>query len=1558
MSKIFTSEMPGLKAILVCTFIFTIVFSNAQTSRRNTKKTVAYKANYQRMSAGDEYVLEIRNGSLWAWGRNQYGQLGDGTTTARTLPVQVGTATNWVSVEAGGTFSLGLRADGTLWAWGGNSYGSLGDGTTIAKNFPIQVGTATNWISISAGDRNAYAIKSDGTLWAWGWNAYGQLGDGTTTQRNSPVQIGTGTTWTNVHAGYSHVVALRSDGTLWAWGHNATSQLGDGTTTDRYTPIQVGSATSWTTITAGYSWSSAIRADGTLWAWGDNGAGVLGDGTTIQRSTPVQIGTANDWVSISGATMTALALKSNGTLWAWGENGFATMGNGTTTSSLSPLQIGTENNWVSINAGEWFAVGLKSDGTLRSWGRNNYGQIGNGTTGTVVNSPVSIGVALHGWLSIAGGWKHTIAVKEDGTLWGWGKNDFGQVGDGTTTQRTNPVQIGSGNNWVSVACGYECSYALRSDGTVWAWGDNTYGQLGDGTTTTRSVPGQVGSANDWVSIAGSETNGFALKSNGTLWGWGRNQFGSLGDGTSTQRLSPVQLGVVNTWTSISAGKLHALALRANGTLWSWGYNFYYPLGTGSSSDSYNPIQVGTATNWVSISASEEHSHGIRSDGTAWGWGRNSNGQVGDGSITHRISPVQSGIATTWMNIVSGWGHTLGLKTDGTLWGWGNNTIGQLGDGTFTQRNSPIPIGAVNNWVSLMIGQGSSHSLGIKSEHTQYCYSGYNADGELGDCSTTNRNVFGCVGMQPMITSDPVNFAICPLNNATFTVTADNATSYQWQENGVNITTGAYAGFNTNSLTVISAGVGMNGRTYRCIVSVAGGCPPPDTSASATLTVHSLPSVSANASPSASVCTGQNVTLNGGGASTYTWSSGVTNGVSFTPPSTATYTVTGTDVNGCQNTSNITVTVNSLPTIGSVVSPSATVCSGASTTLSGTGGVSYVWTGGVTNGVAFSPVSTLTYTVTGTDGNGCQNTSTRTVTVIPLPTVTANASPSSSICIGQIVTLNGGGANSYTWTGGAGGIFNGAGFQPTSTATYTVTGTDGNGCVNTNSITVTVNSLPTVGSTVSPSASICEGQSVTLNGTGANSYTWTGGVINGNPFSPVMSATYTVTGTDANGCQNSAPRTITVNPLPMVTAGVSPSNVICSGQNITLNGGGASTYVWTGGATNGIPFAPASSTTYTVTGTDVNGCQNTATRPITVNPLPAVAVTTGDNNICAGSSTLLTGTGASSYQWSANAGSATTISVNVSPATTTTYTVTGTDLNACSNTGTMTVSVVEATAVPICLVTVDSAMSNHNIIYWDKPAVTDIDSFRVYREVTTGTYAYVASIHYDSLSEYHDHAADPNVTSYKYKISVIDSCGNESPHTDYHSTIHLQYLGGGNLQWTLYEIEAAANPVVFYRVLRDDAGTGCCFLPISSTIPGGNSTYTDLAYAAFPNADYRVDVTWGIGCNPTRASVNTTRSNIKKNQFTVGITENELSEGVSVYPNPASGILNIEFNEMLNGSVVRITNVIGQTLAQTTLQGGSGSGLIQQLDVSDYAAGIYTVSIENKGVKVFKKLVVN
>jgi alpha-tubulin suppressor-like RCC1 family protein len=346
---------------------------------------------------------------------------------------------------------------------------------------------------IAAGRYHMAMVRSDGTLWTWGYNVNGELGDGTTTNKSSPIQVGTDTNWTAVSAMYHYTVALKSDGTLWAWGYNAVGQLGDGTTTIRKTPVRVGTATNWAKVAAGAVHTVALKSDGTLWTWGDNSSGQLGDGTTTGITSPIQVGAGTNWVAVDAGYDHTVALKSDGTLWAWGSNSYGALGDGTTTIRKSPVQALGGPNWRTITAGDYYTAARRVDGTLWAWGYNSEGQLGDGTS-TDRNSPVQVGVD-HNWVSAAAGagsWgSHTAALRSDGTLWTWGDNGSGELGDGTNMSSYFQGQVGSDTDWKAVSVGRGSTIALKSGNDVWAWGYNLYGQVGDGTTTSRNTPQRV-----------------------------------------------------------------------------------------------------------------------------------------------------------------------------------------------------------------------------------------------------------------------------------------------------------------------------------------------------------------------------------------------------------------------------------------------------------------------------------------------------------------------------------------------------------------------------------------------------------------------------------------------------------------------------------------------------------------------------------------------------------------------------------------------------------------------------------------------------------------------------------------------------------------------------------------------------------------------------------------------------------------------------------------------------------------------------------------------------------
>jgi alpha-tubulin suppressor-like RCC1 family protein len=343
-------------------------------------------------------------------------------------------------------------------------------------------------------------------LFAWGKNSIGQLGLNNITQYNSPVQI-PGINWSSISSGRDHSVAFKTDGTLWTWGDNGYGQLGQNNITRYSSPVQI-PGTTWSSIGSGLDSSFATKTDGTLWSWGRNYRGELGQNNLIQYSSPVQI-PGNTWSSVCDGRFQVFAFKTDGTLWGWGNNYNGQLAQNNNTNYSSPVQIpGT--TWSSVSVGKDNALATKTDGTLWAWGINNNGELGQGNR-TGYSSPIQIPGTT--WKSVGGGdgYTHSLATKTDGTLWAWGGNYFGQLGQNNRTYRSSPVQI-PGTTWSSISIGTMQDYSLvtKTDGTLWAWGQNANGQLGQGNTTRYSSPVQI-PGNTWISASGGDGPSFARK---------------------------------------------------------------------------------------------------------------------------------------------------------------------------------------------------------------------------------------------------------------------------------------------------------------------------------------------------------------------------------------------------------------------------------------------------------------------------------------------------------------------------------------------------------------------------------------------------------------------------------------------------------------------------------------------------------------------------------------------------------------------------------------------------------------------------------------------------------------------------------------------------------------------------------------------------------------------------------------------------------------------------------------------------------------------------------------
>ncbi|MGC2423221.1 MAG: hypothetical protein WA666_02575, partial [Nitrospirota bacterium] len=690
-------------------------------------------------------------------GQKLYAHSGDAFGWRTPLSGVVAIAGNYGS-------SIALKSDGTIWAWGFNGYGELGDGTTTQRNYAAQamlpdgITPLSGVVAISAHDETTMALKSDGSVWTWGFNGYGELGTGTydTNAHPTPVQA-TSLNGTAASSCGPHPMVLKYtvatppssnitapvNGTVFSGitytitGTAAVqSSLGIQKVEVGITPS--GGPTTWYTATGTTSWtySWTLPANGSYTIKSratDNASNVETPGTgvtvTVDNTPPtgaISINSGAAFTTTTTATLTLLAFDTNGVsqMQICNDSAFDTgpwetyaaskawtlsSGNG-----LKTVYVRYMDGAGNISATYTATITLDtnaSDMTVWAWGDNEYGELGDGTT-TQRNTPVQVG-GLTGVTAVAGGYDHTIALKSDGTVWAWGWNAHGQLGDGTTTDRYTPVQVNGLTGVIAIADGRGHTVALKSDGTVWAWGWNAHGQVGDGTTTDRYTPVQVTDLMGVTAIAGGIFQTIVLKSDGTVWAWGWNAHGQVGDGTTTDRYTPVQVSGLTGVTAIAGGGPHTIALKSDGTVWAWGYNGFGQLGDGTTTDRYTPVQVTDLMGVTAIACGGDHTIALKSDGTVWAWGYNNYGQLGDGTTTDRYTPEQINGLMGVTAIAGGVYKSIALKSDGTVWTWGYNAYGDLGDGTTTNRNTPVQVSGLTGVMS--IAGGYNHTIALALE---------------------------------------------------------------------------------------------------------------------------------------------------------------------------------------------------------------------------------------------------------------------------------------------------------------------------------------------------------------------------------------------------------------------------------------------------------------------------------------------------------------------------------------------------------------------------------------------------------------------------------------------------------------------------------------------------------------------------------------------------------------------------------------------------------------------------------------------------------------------------
>ncbi len=657
------------------------------------------------LEGGRHSCALLNDGTVWCWGENSWHQLGPKAPSSQIcdepcspIPVAV-ELNNVVAIATGGAHSCARLKDGTVWCWGSNDMGQLGNGTFSFSSPPVKVNELENVTAIAAGGAHSCAILADGTVWCWGGNSTGQLGPSATSDgctflgdmvpcSVNPVPIQSLSNVSAIAAGNDYTCARLSDGTVECWGANSFGQLGRDTslgTTPASIPAPVTGLSKVAAIATGARHSCAALTDTTVKCWGANDGGQLGNTTPTPRFTPVPVpGLSNVTAVAAGGEIPhaghSCALLTDKTVWCWGANQSLQLGDGSITKSTTPVPVRSLENVTAVAAFGNFTCSVLTDTTVECWGANSFGQLGRdtslGTTPASIPAPVT---GLSKVAAVATGGTYACARLTDMTVECWGNNDHDQLGPNAPLDPSTgkpfkksliPVAVGL-SNVAALAAGFDYSCAVLTDSTVKCWG------------ATSATPVDVGLTDvDTITVSDRDC---AIFKNGIVSCSASWLFGLISE--------PVELS--GQATALAAGYDHRCARLTDGTVKCWGaFNDTGELGNGmftNPSPILTPVEVVNLANVVGIAAGGHHTCATLLNGTARCWGDNSYGQLGDRTTDRASIPsVVTGLSNV-AAIAAGNGHTCARLTDGTVSCWGSNSGGELGDGIIFSTLRPVKV---------------------------------------------------------------------------------------------------------------------------------------------------------------------------------------------------------------------------------------------------------------------------------------------------------------------------------------------------------------------------------------------------------------------------------------------------------------------------------------------------------------------------------------------------------------------------------------------------------------------------------------------------------------------------------------------------------------------------------------------------------------------------------------------------------------------------------------------------------------------------------------------------